>query len=322
MRNSIASVPGKCILFGEHAVVYGYPALAIAIDIFSYCKISESEQNGIGLILKNYDYSSNFLDINDLCNQIPPKFSQIGVGLKLFSKKNNIVINKVEINIYSDLWPESGLGSSASSSIALLGALNEFYNLNLNKKDISNLAFDMEKKVHGNPSGIDNTTCSQGGLIFFKDHEFQRFDFLKQFQILISYTGKTHNTKEAIRNVSEFCNKEPKLSTELFKKIRTITEKGLKELEQGNFVEIGNLMNLNHQILNEISLSTPDIEKITQISRSNNAYGSKLTGAGKGGCVISIGKLSDLQIIKEKLKKLGYPSIITSINNQGVNIGQ
>ncbi|MHA1562660.1 MAG: mevalonate kinase family protein, partial [Promethearchaeota archaeon] len=169
--------------------------------------------------------------------------------------------------------------------------------------------------------GIDNTTCSQGGLIFYKDHEFQRFDFLKQFKILISYTGKTHNTKEAVRNVNEFCNKEPKLSTELFTKIRAITEKGLKELEQGNIIEVGNLMNLNHQMLIKIGLSTPDIEKITQISRSNNAYGSKLTGAGKGGCVISIGKLSDLQIIKEKLKKLGYPSIITSINNQGVSIG-
>ena len=106
-------------------------------------------------------------------------------------KKYNILINKVEIKIYSDLWPESGLGSSASSSIALLGALNDFYNVNLNKKDISNLAFEMEKIVHGKPSGIDNTTCSQGGLIFFKDHEFQRFEFLKQFQILISYTGKS-----------------------------------------------------------------------------------------------------------------------------------
>ncbi len=322
MRNSLASAPGKCILFGEHAVVYGYPALAIAIDIFSYCKISEREQNGIVLILKNYDYSFNFSNINDICNQIPPKFSQIAVGLELFSKKYNILINNIEITINSDLWPESGLGSSASSSIALLGSLNEFYSLNLKKKDISSLAFEMEKKVHGNPSGIDNTTCSQGGLIFYKDHEFQSFDFLKQFKILISYTGITHNTKEAVRNVKEFCNKEPKLSTELFTKIKKITEKGLKELEQGNIIEIGNLMNLNHQILIEIGLSTPDIEKITQISRSNNAYGSKLTGAGKGGCVISIGKLSDLQIIKEKLKKLGYPSIITSINNQGVSIDQ
>ncbi|MHA1678276.1 MAG: mevalonate kinase [Promethearchaeota archaeon] len=322
MRNSIASAPGKCILFGEHAVVYGYPALAIAIDIFSFCKISEREQNGIVLILKNYVYSSDFSDINDLCDQIPPKFGHIAVGIELFSKKYDILINKVEIEIYSDLWPESGLGSSASSSIALIGALNDFYNVNLNKKDISKLAFEMEKIVHGKPSGIDNTTCSQGGLIFFKDHEFQRFEFLKQFQILISYTGKSHNTKEAIRNVNEFCNKEPKLSTELFVKLKVITEKGLKELEQGNNIEVGNLMNLNHQILNEIGLSTLDIEKITDISRSNNAYGSKLTGAGKGGCVISIGKLSNLQIIKDKLKKLGYPSIITSINNQGVRIGQ
>jgi mevalonate kinase len=322
MRNSIASAPGKCILFGEHAVVYGYPALAIAIDIFSYCKISEREQNGILLNLKNYVYSSNFSDINELCDQIPSKFRQIAVGIELLSKKYNILINKIDIEIYSDLWPESGLGSSASSSIALLGALDEFYKLNLKKKDISNLAFEMEKIVHGKPSGIDNITCAQGGLIFFKDHEFQRFDFLKQFQFLIIYTGITHNTKDAIKNVKEFCIKEPKLSTELFTKIRTITEKGLKELEQGNIVEFGNLMNLNHQILDKIGLSTPDIEKITQISRSNNAYGSKLTGAGKGGCVISIGKLSDLQIIQKKLKKLGFSSIITSINNKGVMYGQ
>jgi len=322
MRHSIASAPGKCILFGEHAVVYGYPALAIAIDIFSSCQISESEQNGISLILKNYEHSFNFSNINDLYDNIPPKFNQIALGLKLISKKYKILIKKIEIKIQSDLWPESGLGSSASSSIALLGALNEFYNLNLNSKDISNLSYKMEKEVHGKPSGIDNTTCSQGGLIFFKNQEFQRFDFLKQFKILITYSGETHNTKEAIRNVKEFCNKEPKLSTELFNKIRKITEKGLEELKHVNLVEIGHLMNSNHQILNEIGLSTPDIEKITKISRSNNANGSKLTGAGKGGCVISIGKLNDLKNIKEKLKNLGYSSIITSINNQGVMYGK
>ena len=322
MRNSIASAPGKCILFGEHAVVYGYPALAIAIDILSYCKISDSGQNEIILILKNYDNSFNFSDINDLFDNLPPKFGQIALGLKLISKKYEILINRIEIEIQSDLWPESGLGSSASSSIALIGALSEFYKLNLKNEDISNLAYEMEKKVHGKPSGIDNITCSQGGLIFFKDQKFQRFDFLKQFQILITFTGKNHNTKEAIRNVKEFCNNEPKLSTELFNKIGEITEKGLEELKHENIVEIGNLMNLNNQILNEIGLSTPDIEKITKISRSNNAYGSKITGAGKGGCVISIGKLSDLKIIKEKLKKLGYHSKITSINNQGVMFGQ
>ena len=129
MRNSIASAPGKCILFGEHAVVYGYPALAIAIDIFSSCQISEREQHGISLILKNYEHTFNFSNINDLLDNIPPKFSQIALGLKLISKKYKILIKKIEIKIQSDLWPESGLGSSASSSIALLGALNKFYNL-------------------------------------------------------------------------------------------------------------------------------------------------------------------------------------------------
>ncbi|QEE15386.1 mevalonate kinase [Promethearchaeum syntrophicum] len=322
MRPSIASAPGKCILFGEHAVVYGYPALAIAIDVSSSCQISESDQNGISLILKNYEQTFSFLNMKDLFNKIPSKFSQIAIGLKLFSKKYKILMEKIEIEIQSDLWPESGLGSSASSSISLLGALNEFYNLELNSRNLSTLSYEMEKEVHGKPSGIDNTACSQGGLIFFKNQNFQRFNFLKQFQILITYTGKTHNTKEAIKNVKEFCDKEPKISTELFNNIGKITEKGLKELKNGNLVEFGHLMNLNHQILMEIGLSTTDIEEITRISISNNAYGSKLTGAGKGGCVISIGKLKDLKNIKEKLKKLGYSSIITSINNQGVKYGK
>ncbi|MHA1720702.1 MAG: mevalonate kinase [Promethearchaeota archaeon] len=322
MNYSMASAPGKCILFGEHAVVYGFPALSMAIDILSYCKISEIDQNGIFLHLENYNYNEKFADINDLYSKIPQKFKQIALGIKLISEKYKIIIDKIKIKISSELWAESGLGSSASSSIALLGALNDFYKLNLEKEDISNLAFEMEKHVHGKPSGIDNTTCSRGGLIFYENHDFQRFEFLNQFKILIIYTGKTHDTKEAIENVKKFCDEEPKLSRELFNKIKIVTKKGFDNLKKGNMIEIGNLMNLNQQILNQLRLSTADIEKIVNISNSNNAYGSKLTGAGMGGCVISIGEITDLEIIQKKLKIEGFDSIITSINNQGVAYGR
>ncbi len=322
MLSSIASAPGKCILFGEHAVVYGYPSIALAINIRSYCKITENKQKGISLILKNYNKKLNFIDLHELSERIPPKYTQIAVGLDLIRKNYNISIKDIEIILNSDLWPEAGLGSSASTSVAFLAALSDYYKLKLKKEEISEFAYKLEKIVHGKPSGIDNTICSQGGAILYEKHKFQKIEFDKNLQVLVTYSGKTHNTKKAIENVKDFYINSPKISIELFKKIKKLTLSGISKLEKGNFREIGNLMTENQQILYKFGLSSPEIKEIVQIATSNNAFGSKLTGAGMGGCVISIGNLSVLQIIKEKLKKLDYPSIITSINNQGVIIGQ
>ncbi|MFW9819142.1 MAG: mevalonate kinase [Candidatus Thorarchaeota archaeon] len=317
MKIVSASAPGKCILFGEHAVVYGYPAIAAAISLKSTCTIEELTENKIELILKNFDEIYEFRDLEDLFERIPPQLEQIKYFFNNIHQKLNTQIEKVKITIFSNLFPSSGLGSSASIAVALVMAFNKYFNLELDKRDISKIAFEMEKIIHGTPSGIDNTICTFGKLIFFQNNKFHYLEAPHDFKILVTYTNMNHNTKLAIEQLRRLKNEEPTFCNFIFDKIRFYTELAELEINQGNLIEIGKLMNINQKLLAALNLSNDSITEIVHLANENGAYGSKLTGAGLGGCVISIGNVDCLEEISKILSKKGYKSFIANIDKEG-----
>ncbi|MFW9901066.1 MAG: mevalonate kinase, partial [Candidatus Thorarchaeota archaeon] len=300
------SAPGKCILFGEHAVVYGYPAIAMAISLKSTCIIEELTEEKIELVFQNYDQKYEFKDLTDLIKKLPSQFKQISYIFKIIHDRFNCQISNIKLTISSILFPSSGLGSSASIAVALVMAFNNYYNWELEKVDISELAFEMEKIVHGTPSGIDNTICTFGNVIFFQDKSFRYIEVPDDFKILITYTNIGHNTKLAIEQLKGLKKKEPLLCDNIFKEIGFYTEKAELELKNGNLNELGILMNNNQKLLATLNLSNNAISKIIDIAIKNGAYGSKITGAGLGGCVISIGDEDILEIISQILYEKGY----------------
>jgi mevalonate kinase len=320
MRLVRTSAPGKCILFGEHAVVYGYPAIAAAISLRSTCIIEELSENKIKIVLKNYNENFEFEDLNALYEKTPPQLEQIKYLLKVISQKYNIRIEKAKLTIFSELFPSSGLGSSASVAVALIMAFNVYFSLQLEKKDISQYAFEMEKIIHGTPSGIDNTICTFGNLIFFEESKFRYLNAPHDFNILVTYTNIDRDTKFAIEQLRKLKNDESLFCDFIFDKIKFYTQLGELELSQNNLKEVGNLMNINQKLLAALNLSNDTINEIVSIANENGAYGSKLTGAGLGGCVISIGNQDILEKISEILNKRGYNSLIANIDKEGVII--
>jgi mevalonate kinase len=320
MKSITAKSPGKCILFGEHAVVYGFPAIAIAISLNSKCTIEKIDQNNIQLVLVNYNKIFNFSSIENLITEFPPQFQNISYCLKLFKDRFNISLKGNKIILSSDIFPEAGLGSSASVAVALISAFNNFFDLSLNKQKISNLAYEVEKVVHGTPSGIDNTICTYGNIIFFQAGQFHNINISNGINILITYTNIKHNTKEAINRVRDLKQKKPIYVNLIFEKIGTYTELAELELINGNLIELGHFMDLNQKQLTNLNLSNKVISEIIEISKQNGALGSKLTGAGLGGCVISLGSKENLQKISLLLSKKGYKSILTNIDKEGVII--
>ena len=284
------SAPGKCILFGEHAVVYGYPAIAMAISLKSTCIIEELNEEKIELVFQNYDQTYEFENLNDLLQNLPSQFNQIIYIFKIINERFNIQINRIRLIISSNLFPSAGLGSSASIAVAIIMAFNTYYNWELEKTDISKLAFEMEKIVHGTPSGIDNTICTFGNVIFFQEKKFHFIEVSDDFKILITYTNIDHNTKLAIEQLKALKIENPLLCDNIFKEISLYTEKAELELIHGNLNELGFLMSNNQKLLATLNLSNNTISEIIDIAIENGAYGSKLTGAGLGGCVISVGK--------------------------------
>ncbi|MHA1669574.1 MAG: mevalonate kinase [Promethearchaeota archaeon] len=322
MKSVKSTVPGKCILFGEHAVVHGYPAISMPISLKSWCIIEENDKESVEFQFLKYNEFYEATTFQEVQAKFPSKFNQFIHGLYMIIKKYDIILDSIKVIISSELMTNSGLGSSASTSIALISAMTAYYNLDLPLKELNKISFEMEKVTHGNPSGIDNKSCIFGGMIFFQDGLFHRIDVPDDFQILITYTNQVRNTKDAIRKVQTLKKENSVLFESIMEKIGFYSEIAEHELINGNYLEVGRLMNINQNLLVQLNLSNDTISKIINVALKNGAYGSKLTGAGLGGCVISIGSNSDLKKISNLLDSQGYQSFITQVNREGVVIGR
>jgi mevalonate kinase len=318
MKKINSCAPGKTILFGEHSVVYGYPAISMAINIQSYCEITEISEDSIELIFDSYNIKLRSAQYLELIDSIPEKFKQFSLCFQIFKRDYGIEFENTRIHLSSDLFPGSGLGSSASTSIALINGINNFYQLGLSREDMSDIGYKMEEVVHGSPSGIDNTTCTYGNIINYEKGEFEFLTSPVDLKILISYTDIEHDTKKAINNIKMLKEEKPDIVSKYLKEMGSIAKSAKKALGSGNILEMGRLMNRNQQLLSLLGVSNEKIDFINKIANSNGAYGSKLTGAGLGGCVITLGEKKTLERISQLLKKREITNFLTSINEKGV----
>ena len=317
-----AKAPGKCILFGEHSVVHGYPAIATAIGRYSKCEIQSNENANIRLILKNYNHSISARSLSELNEKIEPRYRQFANCLTLLNKRHGISFNGITFTLSSELFPSAGLGSSASASVSFIGAIGGHFDLKLNDSKISDLAFKMEREVHGTPSGIDNTICTFGKTLRYQKDQFKQIPVHSHLKLMVTYTNMIHETKKAIQRINTLKNRNPKLIEEIFKAINLIVNQAEMELIKGNIKKLGALLNKNQQYLEKMNVSNDTISEVISIASANGALGSKLTGAGLGGCVISIAPEKDLGNLSKLMNQKGYSSFITSINKGGVQLGK
>jgi mevalonate kinase len=188
----------------------------------------------------------------------------------------------------------SGLGASAASSVAIARAISEELNLNLSNEKINAVAYEGEKAYAGNPSGIDNTAATYGGFMWFKKNPaggqdlVERLKVRRPIEIVIGSTGKVANTKLMVEGVADRKKKDPKKYDPLFKQAESLAFAGRKALEAGDLKKVGDLMNENHRILQEIGVSSKELDNLVDIARKQGAFGAKLTGGGGGGCMVAL----------------------------------
>lgn len=286
MVNSFSVVPGKVILFGEHAVVYGRPAIAlpvkeinVRVDVSS---LKDKPADSVHLISSQIGLNSylNDLPVHDPVRQI----------IQILKKELHLHhIPACEISIKSSIPLSSGFGSGAAVSVALIRALAKFMGIAISGVRVSDIANEMEKIHHGNPSGIDNTVVAfERPILFEKGKPFEPINIPKDIHLVIAGTGTRSSTKAVVSEVRERWLRDTKQYEDIFDEIANLVIHGKTNLENGNHREIGALMDKNHQFLQQLGVSSEELDRLILVARDAGALGAKLTGAGKGGNVIAL----------------------------------
>jgi mevalonate kinase len=312
-----ASAPGKIILFGEHAVVYGRAALAVPVNqVHADVEISDSSKAGIWIDAPN-------IDLHCELNSLPSDHPLAAVIHNLFFILGIDPFPNLQVDISSTIPVASGLGSGAAVSVALIRALSLHLNRSLKNEQVNEIAYEIEKIHHGTPSGIDNTVITYAKPVFFVKRfpspdrrgaggEVEIFKVSKPFTIVIADTGISAPTKEAVGDVRNLWEADKEKWGKVFDKIGEIVKKAKEKIENGNWEELGELMDQNHALLQEMTVSSVELDTLVDAARKAGALGAKLSGGGRGGNMIALVKPGNANFVASALMSSGAKKIIVT----------
>jgi mevalonate kinase len=310
------SAPGKIILFGEHAVVYGHPAIAVAIDLRARSSVSGSSKQKSTLSVPDL-YSKKQFDLNR--TPLPENLIALKFIVDSVLEKTE-EIKFFDIEVKSQIPSSVGLGSSAAVSVAMVASLSSFIGRSLSLDDIKEIAHESEKIIHSFPSGIDTTISTYGGGILYENCVTKELPlhFSTSYMVIIN-SQIQRLTKDIVENVKKKHDKDPVLIENIFNNIHNLVIDAEKAMNNVDLSKIGELMSLNHKLLRDLGVSNNSLDMIVNTLNKNGALGSKLTGAGGGGCVISL--YDDLALAEQAIalmKENNFQAFITSFSTDGV----
>jgi mevalonate kinase len=312
MPHFSASVPGKIILFGEHAVVYGYPAIAVPVNKVQAKVVITPEINAVEPTIT---IIAPDVGIQDDLDKLPPRnpISDVIQRVKTELKINSIP--SCTIKISSTIPITAGLGSGASVSVAIIRSLSGFLGRPLTDKITSMIAFEVEKIHHGTPSGIDNTVVVYNKPVYFiKNHPLEQLVPGHPFTIVIGDTGIKVPTKDTVREVRQKWEKNHRKLEILFSGIGSITRTARKSIKKGDWEHLGPLLNENHELLQELGVSSQELDHLVNAAKEAGAEGAKLSGGGKGGNIVALTSQKKAKEIADAIEEAGaVRTIITRV---------
>lgn len=306
-----SSAPGKIILFGEHAVVYGRPALAVPVtQVHADVEIASSSRPGIWIHAPDIHLHS---DLDSLPSDHP--IASVIHNFLFLARVSPFP--PLDIKISSTIPVASGLGSGAAVTVALVRALSAHLGHPMTDEEINAFAFEIEKLHHGTPSGIDNTVVTYARPVYFvKGQPIETFSVGKPFTIVIGDTGIPAPTRESVADVRKLWEADNERWDGIFDNIGEIVEQAKRAIESGKWKELGGLMDRNHVLLQEMTVSSPELDKLVSAAREAGALGAKMSGGGRGGNMIAICEVSDVETISSALLRAGVKKVIISTINR------
>lgn len=312
------SAPAKIILFGEHAVVYGKPAIAVPFRALQARVRIEANDPGEpewldlhipALQMRTTMLTMDAMRLNARAEDQPQQAFWAAVYLTL----RHLGIEHVppaKLTIESDIPIASGLGSGAAITTALIRAILQVTERTISDADLNALVFEIEKLHHGTPSGIDNTVIVYDRPVYFiKDQPLHTFTPKVPLHLLTADTGIAASTKESVSAVRALVEGQPTQYRPYIDQIGQIAEEARQQIEDGLLNGVGHLMDLNQNCLQALTVSSPELDKLIKVARDAGAAGAKLSGGGRGGNMIALINPADEASITEALKAAGARSV-------------
>ena len=298
---------GKVVLLGEHSVVYGRHAIAAPIPITVRALIEDREE-GIVLMIPRWGVEY------ELAGNVTERRS--------FERPAGVILDKLGlsnrgmcIEVFPDVPRSMGLGGSAAIAVAIVRALDRHYQIGLSDEDVNRLAYESEKIAHGSPSGLDNTLACYAKPLVFRPGDPPLVELLnirKPIPAVIGITGHEGLTAKTVGRVREAWQQDKKLYERIFDEIDTLVLSAVKAIQDEDIKALGELMNVNHGMLNALQVSTPELEQLVEIARKNGALGAKLTGGGGGGSIIAVCD-GETEPVISAIKDAGFQAISVNL---------
>jgi mevalonate kinase len=313
---TLARAPGKVILFGEHAVVYGRPAIAVPVSQVQAQAQIEPGSTGQGLVLvaPDVDYRAA---VREAASDDPlAQIVRLTMDALIQRTRASVIQDRdqdLTITVTSTIPIARGMGSGAAVSTAIVRALAAHYDHWMPSQAISDLVYQAEVIYHGTPSGIDNTVIAFGKPVYFVRDEVQQVFWLgRPLLLAIADTGIQSSTREVVSDLRLRAEADPDYYHPLFDQMGEITASARAAMEDGQLETLGQLMERNHALLREIGVSCPELDRLVLAAQEGGALGAKLSGAGWGGNMIALIPKEKQGQIDMMLRLAGATAVITT----------
>jgi mevalonate kinase len=269
----------------------GAPAVAMAINMYSQVQVTPTNDSRTkvhaDIPLRFLVSKTGALSVPDPGEILRPLQLAAQAALKHVGRKGS----GLQVEVQCEIPVAAGLGSSASTTVAIISAVARSRHVELSRKEIFKLAFVPENYLHSKPSGVDQATCIYGGLIQFnRPFNVKTVPPKREPVILVCDTGVHHATRTLVGGVVKRSQREKSRFQDYVAKAREISSGVARALREGDDKDLGALMYQNHDLLRKIGVSHPKLDRLVEVARRSGALGAKLTGAGGGGCIIVLNK--------------------------------
>lgn len=293
----IGRATGKIILIGEHSVVYGKKAIAFP---FAGVGIHTTVQKKPTIHIQSKYFSGTLDEMKQIA-------SMHNLVLLIEVLQKDLALPNFNLSIQSSIPSERGMGSSAAVAVSIVRAIFDWQNLVLDNKTLLKYVDYSEQIAHDNPSGIDAAaTSGTQPILFEKGQPFEAFPLNVDAYLLVADTGIKGQTRQAVKDVATLVNQKGQSVQAIIDQLGDLILEAKTAIIQNQAKRLGQIMTASHHLLQKLTVSNQTLDEAVEIALDNHALGAKLTGGGRGGCLIVLAKdLQNAKQIQEKLISYG-----------------